>query len=213
MEQSKKRVKPKLSSKARLHNMDIPLIGLTGGIASGKSTVASLLAETAKPVISADKLVKQLYEQEQTKSFIQQNFPQCIENKQINFSLLRQKAFQDESTRTTLEAFLHPRLPMLFKETAQIFPSPDYIIYDIPLLFEKSLENQFDLVVCVYCPPEQQKRRLLDRDNIDEMLASAMIKSQMDINIKKSKADAVIDNSKNMEQLSTEVKAFIQQYL
>ena len=198
----------------RLHQMDTPIIGLTGGIASGKSTVASLLSEMGVVVISADKLVKQLYEQKQTLDFIQKNFPQCIKNGNIHFPSLRKKAFQDKSARTSLEDFIHPRLPELFKKTVDGFrPLPDSIVYDIPLLFEKNLESQFDLVVCVYCHPEKQKKRLLARDNIDETLALAMIKEQMDIDIKRKKADVVIDNSGTMKQLSSCVHSFVKQYL
>ena len=206
-------MKPRLSPQKRLHQTEIPLVGLTGGVASGKSTVATLLREAGMAVISADKLIKQIYAQETTKNFIQQNFPQCIKDKNIDFSLLRQKAFQDNNTLTLLENFLHPQLPELFKKMLKSLSLPDLVIYDIPLLFEKSLQDRFDLVVCVYCTKEQQQKRLEDRDCIDKTLAQAILKKQMDIDIKKECADEIIDNTGNPEQLSTNVKAFIKQCL
>ena len=141
MGKGKKRVNPRLSPCNRLHQIAVPLVGLTGGIASGKSTVASLLAKKDVPVISADRLIKRLYGQEKTVDFIRENFPECVSGKTINFPLLRQKAFQDKMSRTILENFLHPGLPELFREAVGEFHTPDVIIYDIPLLFEKSLEK------------------------------------------------------------------------
>ena len=206
-------MKSRLSPQERLHQIDIPLIGLTGGIASGKSTVATLFSNKGIAVISADKLIKKIYKQEKTKYFIHKNIPQCIEDKNINFSLLRQKAFQYDNIRILLENFLHPQLSNIFKKELQTFSSPHFVIYDIPLLFEKSLQNNFDLVVCVYCTPKQQKERLLSRDGIDKSLARAMLERQVNIDKKKELADVTIDNSGNLEQLSTQVDAFFKQYL
>ena len=206
-------MKPRLSPRHRLHQTSVPLIGLTGGIASGKSTVANLLRDTGANVISADTLIKHIYAEEETKSFIRQNFPQCINGENIDFPLLRRKAFKDDRVRGLLENFFHPRLPKFFKKEFQRFSSPTLVIYDVPLLFEKSLQDQFDLVVCVYCTPKQQEERLLSRDDIDETLAWAILKSQMDIDIKKELADTIIDNSGSLEQLSALVADFVKRYL
>ena len=206
-------MKPRLSPPERLHQTTIPLIGLTGGIASGKSTAATLLSEAGVAVISADKMIKKIYAEEETKNFIRQNFPQCINDGNIDFLLLRQKAFQDDRNRILLENFLHPRLPKFFKKELQQFSSPELVIYDIPLLFEKSLQSQFDLVVCVYCTPKQQEKRLLSRDRIDKNLVQAMLKGQMDIGTKKELADVIIDNTGSLEQLSVQVSNLVKQYL
>ena len=206
-------MKSSLSREERLHGVDIPIAGLTGGIATGKSTVASLLEKEGIPVISADKLVKALYHREETKNFLQELAPQCLDGNTIDFPRLRQKAFQDENIRIDLENFLHPKLPELFRHALARFSSPELVVYDIPLLFEKSLQQRFDLVACVYSPKETQYKRLISRDGIDEALAEAMIQGQMDIEMKKKRADVVIDNSGTLEALIANVKDFVRQYL
>ena len=206
-------MKSRLAPDQRLHPIDIPLIGLTGGIASGKSSVAQILSRRGAAVIAADKLIKQIYAQESTKDFIRKNFSPCIKGEKIDFPLLRQKVFQNNQARDLLENFLHPHLPEFFAEAFKKFSSPNVVVYDLPLLFEKSLQKRFDMVVCVYCTRQQQAERLVARDGIDENLAMTMLKKQMDIETKKAHADVVIDNTSDTQRLKEHVLAFIDQHL
>ena len=203
----------KLTQQNRLHQLDIPVIGLTGGIACGKSTAASFLVQNNIPVIAADTLIKRIYSSKESWQFIQQNFPQCISEERIDFQRLRTKAFNDARTRQSLENFLYPQLPNAFKSALKDFSHPQTIVYDVPLLFEKSLNLLVDLSVCIYCNGPMQLKRLLERDRLDEDLAKKMLAEQMDIEVKRQKADVTIDNSGDREELHQRINEFIQKYL
>ena len=201
-----------LSSSERLHGLTIPVVGLTGGIASGKSTVASFLHQEGFPVISADALIKDIYAKEESQAFCRRHFPDCFIGEQVDFRALRQKAFNSREAREKLEKFLYPQLIQAFKQALKRFSSPRFIIYDVPLLFEKSLHPLVDLSVCVYCDKDSQRQRLLQRDGITRDLAEKMLAEQMDIELKKNKADAVINNFKDLEELKLNTRKFIKEY-
>ena len=200
----------------RLYNLPIPLIGLTGGISTGKSTVAEILKAQGFQIISADKLVKSIYATKEAYQFVQNNYPQVIENNQINFKKYRELVFSDSRIKSNVEQFIYSKMPKFFNDTLkQILlshPNTKCIIYDVPLLFEKSLDKKVDLSVCVYLPRHDQINRLMLRDNISKELAEKILNEQIDIDLKKSKANAVIDNSGDEHRLKAEVLLFINKY-
>ena len=199
----------RLSKNQRLYQLDVPVIGLTGGIATGKTTVSHKLQEEGFAVINADHLVKDIYALPETFEFIRSEFPDVIKNEQIQFPLLRQFVFANSENKVKIENFIYARLAQAFNAAFNKFDHPQMIIYDVPLLFEKSLQPLFDMTVLVYAPREIQRTRLMKRDNVLEEMAETMLKSQMDIEEKKAKADFIIDNSKSESELAKEINRLL----
>jgi dephospho-CoA kinase len=199
----------RLSKNQRLYQLDVPVIGLTGGIATGKTTVSQKLQEKGFAVINADHLVKDIYALPETFEFIRSEFPDVIKNEQIQFPLLRQFVFANSENKVKIENFIYARLAQAFNAAFKKFDHPQMIIYDVPLLFEKNLQPLFDMTVLVYAPREIQQTRLMKRDNVLEEMAETMLNSQMDIEEKKAKADFIIDNSKSESELAEEINRLL----
>jgi dephospho-CoA kinase len=194
----------RLSKNDRLYHQEIPIIGLTGGVATGKSTVSSLFIKEGFNIINADALVHSIYKKKPTIDFIQKNFPQVIKNDSIDFKTLRKIFFEDKKNQELIEKFIYQNLESVFLEEAKDFNN--LIIYDVPLLFEKGLKEKVDLVICVYCPVKLQLKRLMERDHIEESLAQKIIQSQIDIEKKKELSDIVINNAGSLENTLEEFK-------
>lgn len=201
----------KLAPEKRLHGLPVPVIGLTGGIATGKSTVTKIFREKGLPVIDADELVKRIYAQEETLQWLQTNHPEVMKGKAINFPVLREKFFSTPAVKDELEAFIYGHLPEAFRDAYKKLGTPEYVIYDVPLLFEKNLAPLVDVTVTVYAPEKVQLARLLSRDGHAEELGRTILKSQTDIEEKKALSDFVIDNSGTLVELEEEVNQVLRQ--
>jgi len=199
----------KLKPEERLYQVDHPVIGLTGGIATGKTTVSRLFAKEGIPVISADALVKTVYEKSETIKFINENWPSAVNNNEVDFSILRKIAFSENSNREKIEQFIYSRMPEAFKEHYSMFKNPSLMVYDVPLLFEKGLAPLVDISICVYAPREIQVKRLLERDGTDLALAEKILSAQIDIEDKKEAADFIIDNSRGLDELNSNFNKFL----
>jgi dephospho-CoA kinase len=189
------------SNQTRLYELPIPIIGLTGGIATGKSTVANFLRNKNFPIIDADALVKKIYQKAEVKEFIKNNFPIAIQTDEINFKILRELAFKDKQNIQKIEECIYRFLPTEFKETYHTFTNPNFIIYDVPLLFEKHLNLLVDTKICVYAPKEIQIERLMKRDHIERDVCLKILDNQMSIEDKKQLSDIVIKNDSTLDQL------------
>ncbi len=201
----------KLSETKRLHGMKVPVIGLTGGIATGKSTVAKILMEKKIPVINADLLVKEIYTRKDTKDFIRTNYPDVMNEAEIDFRKLRDKVFTAPVVKEEIEAHIYARLKDAFLAAYEKLGRPEYVVYDVPLLFEKHLDPMVDLKVLVYAPEKIQRARLMERDGHEEAMADLIMDSQLGIEEKKEKSDLVIDNSGTKVELAEEVEQFLRQ--
>lgn len=199
----------KLSKKDRLYQLDMPLIGLTGGIACGKSTIAKLFRKLGACVIDADELVHQIYKNQETINFIQVLCPQVIENNTLDFKMLRKIFFNDADLKRKISQFVYSKLPEVFIQEVQKNKEHNFIIYDVPLLFENKLEKHMDFCITVYIPQELQEKRLMSRDHIDLSLAKKIIKSQWPIERKKQLADFVIDNSGTQNELKAKFQLLV----
>src|SRR5690606_10373426 len=145
-------IQSKLKPETRLHQTPVPIIGLTGGIASGKSTVSRMLVQKGIPVIDADQLIKDIYRLPETKTFVSEKCPDALKHDEIHFPTLRERFFNNPELKKDLERFLYQRLPQAFQAAYQKLGSPSYVVYDVPLLFEKGLDRLVDLKVLVYAP-------------------------------------------------------------
>lgn len=191
----------------RLYQSSCPIIGLTGGIATGKSSVSKKLQELGLKVICADKLVKDIYKNRETIEFISKSFPSVVDNDEINFKKLREIAFTNTDSKKVLEDYIYTRLPEAFREELKMIGQVDVLVYDVPLLFEKDMKENFDVTLCVYTNSEIQIERLMHRDSIDEALAKKIISNQLPIEQKKELSDFTVDNQKGHDHLELEVEA------
>jgi len=201
-----------LDASKRLHQCPKPLIGLTGGIGTGKSTVARLLEELGLTIIDADELVHDIYDDKETLSFVSALCPGAVKGDNLDFSILRKIAFHEKDLLQKLEHYIYKRLPMAFVNEVKS-SSSDVIIYDVPLLFEKELNSQVDLSVVVYATPLQQKERASKRDQCPDNIIKKVIEKQISIDKKKELADTYIDNTKDLSFLKKQVESFVSTYL
>lgn len=203
----------KLKQEERLYEYDKPIIALTGGIATGKSTVTKLLEQKGLSVIDADQLVKSIYARQESKDFIKNNIPVAWTQDGIDFKKLRELVFSDTGIKKQVESYIYDRLPAAFKEAASKVQQQDFYIYDVPLLFERGLQSKVDLTLLVYAPRKVQLARLIDRDGSKEEIGNKILDQQIDIEDKKLKSDLVINNSGSMTELAAEVESLLLQIL
>ncbi len=187
-------------------------IALTGGIATGKSTVCNLLKLHGFLTIDADKIAHKLLDMHSGE--IANMFgAKFVENGKVLRKELGKIIFSNEEEKLKLEAFIHPLIKEEIIKEAAIFEKQNkpYFI-DIPLFFEK-MHYPIPKSLVIYTPKELQIQRLMQRDGINEDEAALKISNQMDIEKKKDLADLVIDNSSNLKNLQKEVERIIKEIL
>jgi len=189
-------------------------VGLTGGIASGKSTVASMLRDLDCPVLDADSIARELLEpgQDAYKEVVRE-FGEGILLKggAVDRPKLGAVVFADAQKRARLNQILHPRIQKVVADwfTALDRPGgPDMAFEDAALILEAGVKNSFDCVVVCWCRPEQQVERLLQR-GMSEADARQRIAAQMPMEKKRRLADVQIDCSGPMEETKGQVHAMV----
>ncbi|MEW9500644.1 dephospho-CoA kinase [Jeotgalibacillus marinus] len=191
------------------------IIGLTGGIASGKSTIANWFIKNDYTVIDADKSARKVVEPGEEAYFkIVDQFGKDViaEDGTIDRAKLGALIFGDETERKKLNAIIHPavRQDMLTQKDEAIANGKQTIILDIPLLFESKLQWMVDKIVVVYVEEETQRNRLMKRNDYTEEEANARISSQIPLDEKKDQADAVIDNNGTVDESIHQIKELLE---
>lgn len=188
------------------------VIGLTGGIASGKSTVANYLKENGFAVIDADIAARQAVEKgTEGLRKVAETFPGVLnEDGTLNRKALGTIIFNDKAQRDSLNEIVHPIVRRLMdEEKAAALSEGKVVVMDIPLLYENELEHTVDEVWVVYVSYDIQKMRLMKRNELSESEADARINSQMSMDEKRDKADIVIDNCHDLDSLYKHLEALI----
>ncbi len=188
------------------------VLGLTGGIASGKSFVADCFVECGAILVSADDLAREVVNPgTPTLARLVDEFGLDILTQcgNLDREFMAQKVFSDPAARNKLESIVHPAIAHLAEcRLADLKKSPhDLIVYEAPLLFEAGGENRVDQVLVVIVPPETQMQRLLERDALNVVAAKQRIAAQWPQADKVRKADYVIDNSGAKEETRSMVIA------
>ena len=178
-------------------------IGLTGGIASGKSTVGRLLEERGWPVLDADRYARDaLAPNSRCASAVVDRFgPVVGEASRLNRSQLGQIVFNNPVERQWLEQLVHPLVRERFVEELNHLQAAPVVVLMIPLLFEAGLETLCSEVWLVDCEPHQQLNRLKLRNGLSEADAQARLDAQWPLNQKRALADVVINNRGSMNEL------------
>jgi len=186
------------------------ILGLTGNIASGKSTVAGYFAEAGARLLSADQLAREVVRpgSQLLRQIVARFGAEVLQaNGELNREVLSKLIFADPQARQALNDMLHPAIAELsLQRLAELnADAATLVVYESPLLFEAAAEGRVDKVLVVTVDPQQQLQRLMQRDAIDEQTARRRIATQMSQDEKSSRADFVIDNSGTPEDCRKQV--------
>ena len=186
-------------------------IGLTGGIASGKSTVSRMLSEMGAPVIDADALAREVVEPgTPALKEISRRFPGVVgADGRLDRAKLADRIFGQEQERLALNAIVHPRVQEAYLNKAHALAKQgtEVIIYDAALLLENGLDRKMDGVILVTVPPEIQISRLIARNGLTRGEAEARIASQMPLKEKAKRATWLVDNSGDLAATRARIAA------
>jgi dephospho-CoA kinase len=182
------------------------IIGLTGGIATGKSTASQILSEQGVPVIDADVIAREVVlpgKEAYNKIVAYFGADILLSDRTLNRARLGEIIFNNSEKRFKLNEIVHPAVRSEMKKQAEQHLSAGHslVIMDIPLLFESKLTHMVDKTWLVYTHPDLQLKRLMERDGYTKEQAFSRIKSQMPIDDKKKLADVVIENNDTKTQL------------
>ena len=194
------------------------VIGLTGGIGTGKSTVSRKLRERGYPVIDLDVISREVITYPEVIDELVRNFGNEILEEQnevsgkknISRNKLRQTVFKDEKKVAVLNSIMHP--PIIeemrgqIKELRQKYKT---VFVEVQLLFEVKLEKEFDMTVLVYADRKTQIERVLKRDGRSEGEVQEIINAQMSMDEKRKLSNYIIENNGNSEMLDLEIEKFI----
>jgi dephospho-CoA kinase len=190
----------------------VRVIGLTGGIGSGKSTVSRMLAKLGAEIIDADELARAAVAPGTSAlaQIIDRFGPEVLdENGALDRRLMARIVFNDERARNDLNRIVHPAVAerAVQEINARRERGVKTVVYDVPLLFETGLEGMFDSVIVVNVTPELQKSRLLGRDQLTDQEIDSRIAAQLPLSEKVKRATYVIDNSGLLTDTERQVRA------
>ncbi len=191
------------------------VVGLTGGIASGKTTIVKLLIKNKLAVHDSDLVVGEIYSKPKTKFLMhlkKTSLGKSIKGKNIDKKIIREEIFNNTKKRKLLESYIHAEV----KKTRNIFlkkhkqKKTDIVFLDIPLLFEKKLEKICDFTILFYAPLAIRKKRATRRKGMQKKILKKIINSQLSDKIKKKKADFVVDTSVNKSRCFNEILRIVE---
>mgnify|MGYP001822530082 CR=1 FL=1 len=201
----------------RLEGPGLIVAGLTGGIASGKSTVAAMLAEAGARIIDADRIARDIVAPgREAFQAVCAHFGEAVlqPDGHLDRARLGDMVFHDPRARKDLERIVHPfvfqQMATDLKQLAATQPGA-VVILDIPLLIESGRHTALPFIVLVHIPEVLQLSRLIRRDGLAAADARARIRAQMPIEAKRAYADAIIDNSGSREATRRQVRALYRQ--
>lgn len=191
------------------------VVGLTGGIGSGKTVVSDCFARYGVPVIDTDVIARELVEPGRSAltEIIAEFGPDCLDNKGcLNRPHLRQRVFADKAGRQRLEAILHPRIRAAAQKHITALTAP-YCLLVIPLLAETGMTDQVDRVLVVDVTEAEQVCRVMARDRVDETQAWRILAAQASRSQRLALADEVLENSADLNELERRVADLHSYYL
>jgi len=189
----------------------VKLIGLTGGIASGKSTVAAILRRLGAAIVNADELAREVVQPGTPgwKEIVETFGPEALQPDQsLDRQKLRKIVFSDPAARKKLEAIIHPKVRALAQQRFQerAAAGDEIVVYEVPLLFEGNLQDSLRPIILVAADTSTQKERLKKRNQLGESEAEKHISAQMSLEEKRRLADYVIENDGSLEDLERQVR-------
>ncbi len=192
------------------------ILGLTGGIATGKSTVSKMFQDMNVPVIDTDLIARNVLRKGSEGYFeVLAYFGEDIllTDKEINRKLLGRLIFMNKTKRDALNEIVHPKVLEICLSQIDEFKKQKLplVVLDVPLLYESGFNKNTDFVCVIYTTKKKQLERLMIRDLIDEEYASMKIKSQMTIEAKIIRADFVINNNHSILETKHQFNAMLKE--
>lgn len=183
------------------------IIGLTGGIASGKSTVSNFFKELGVEIVDADLVAKEISEKKESVERIKDIFGNDIVNTEgkVIRERLRERVFRNRALLEKLNEIIHPQVIEYFQRKKIENSDSEIMIFDIPLLYETNMDKLCDKVIVVGLEKEKQIERVILRDGSSRELAQKIISNQMSLEDKMKRADIVIMNNGSLEDLKEKV--------
>jgi dephospho-CoA kinase len=189
------------------------LIGLTGGIAGGKSMIADSFSALGVPIIDTDILARQVVTPGQPAWYLlKDTFPsECfLPDCNLNRDIVAEIVFNNSTMRKKLEDIIHPAVYKAIDEEVNLLlkqdPPPQYAIIVVPLLFETNAEDKFEAVIAVKSLQKDQITRMMQNRGYTRKHAIARIKSQLSVKEKCKRADYIIDNTATIDEANTSVR-------
>jgi len=185
------------------------VVGLTGGIGTGKSTALNMFEKMGASTISLDQIAKEQAKpgREGYKKIVK-DFGTCVlkGDGTIDRALLGRVIFSDKRAKLGLERVTHP---LILKEMKELIGRMSgVVIVDVPLLFEKKLQKGFDATMLIACKPQKQLQRIMNRDGLGLKDARLRVKAQLPLSQKRKLADVTIDNDKDAKHFETKVQDY-----
>jgi dephospho-CoA kinase len=192
----------------------VKLVGLTGGIASGKSTVAKILGRLGAAIVDADVLSREVVApgHDGWNEIVATFGSEVLQADQtLDRQKLRTIIFNNPEARKKLEAIIHPRVRALAEQRIREHGEAGFVVvvYEVPLLFEGNLQQWLRPVILVACDINVQRQRLQARDGLDAAAAQKHIDAQMSLEEKRRLADYVIENDGTLADLESKVRAVL----
>lgn len=190
-------------------------VGLTGGIASGKSLVAQMFKAHGVPVLDADQVSRTVVEPGQPAlREIAERFGTSVllPDGQLDRRRMREIVFADPQARLELEHITHPRIRQYIREWLDAQQAP-YCILENAILFESGMDALVDRVVVVDVPEALQRLRLVDRDGVDPVLVDRMMAAQSPRELRRARADDIVENTGTVEETADAVRRLHATYL
>lgn len=189
------------------------ILGLTGGIGTGKSTVANMLKEKGIPVVDTDLISREVIE-----------YPEIIEkikleisnevfdfNNKLDRKKMSEIVFENQEKLKKLNEIMHPEiLKKMWDEVEELKKNYKIIVVDVPLLFEINMEKEVDKILLIYASKEIQLKRIMERDGRTREEAVKIISSQMPLYKKREKSDYIIQNNDSLEKLEKNLDKIVQ---
>ncbi len=188
------------------------LIGITGGIGSGKSVVSKYLISLGYPLIDADLVSREVVEPGEIGLFrIVESFGEGVLNpdRSLNRGKLGEIIFNNDILRKQLNDILHPQIRLRMNQHLDCYRDEPFVFFDVPLLFETDKKSNYDEVILVYAPEAVCLERIIKRDRITADLALKKIRSQMSIELKRSMSDYTIENTGDLFQLHNQMNFYL----
>lgn len=189
------------------------ILGLTGGIGTGKSTVANMLKEKGIPVVDTDLISREVIE-----------YPEIIEkikleisnevfdfNNKLDRKKMSEIVFENQEKLKKLNEIMHPEiLKKMWDEVEELKKNHKIIVVDVPLLFEINMEKEVDKILLIYASKEIQLKRIMERDGRTREEAVKIISSQMPLYKKREKSDYIIQNNDSLENLEKKLEKILE---
>jgi dephospho-CoA kinase len=187
-------------------------VGLTGGIGSGKSEVARMLAQLGAYIIDTDEIAREAVEPgSEATTAIERVWPNVIRNGKIDRTALAEIVFADARQREKLNSLIHPIVRTVARAREKNAKPGQLIVHVVPLLFETGYDGMVQKSIVVVAPIDQRIKRVQHRDNIDERKIRARMAAQIDPEAARKRADYVIENDGDLTHLRERTRSILEQ--